>query len=94
MQEQLESRVAEASAESRQLASKVQKLEAQCSGLEASMKDAEQQQKHDLCYQDELVTDKQQATQVRGFVCSVGLQHSLMACGCNILLVVFTEVDL
>lgn len=64
LQDQLEANLRKARAENAQLASRVHQLEAQCSSLEGTAKDAEQQQRHDHCYQDELLADKQQVTQV------------------------------
>jgi len=64
LQEQLESNLTKARAENAQLASRVHQLETQCSSLEGTAKDAEQQQRHDHCYQDELLADRQQANQV------------------------------
>ncbi|DBA78815.1 TPA: hypothetical protein ACH3X1_008710 [Trebouxia sp. C0004] len=61
--EQLESNLIKVRAENAQLASRVHQLETQCSSLEGAAKDAEQQQRHDHCYQDELLADRQQATQ-------------------------------
>lgn len=66
LQEQQEASIAEANAANAQLTIKVQQLEAQCSSLEARGKDFEQQRQHEQCYHDELVTDKQRATQVPG----------------------------
>ncbi len=64
LQDELESKLTTARAENAQLASKVHQLETQCSSLEGTAKDAEQQQRHDHCYQDELLADRQQANQV------------------------------
>ncbi len=64
LQDQLESKLTTARAENAQLASKVHQLETQCSSLEGMAKDVEQQQRHDHCYQDDLLADRQQAAQV------------------------------
>ncbi len=74
-QEQLESNLTKVTAENAQLASRVHQLETQCSSLEGTAKDAEQQQRHDHCYQDELLADRQQATQV----CRVALQKRVQS---------------
>ena len=70
LQDQLEANLTKARAKHAQLASRVHQLETQCSSLEGMAKDAEQQQRHDHCYQDELLADRQQATQV----CRLALQ--------------------
>ena len=64
IQERLESTLAEVGIENTELASKVRELEAQCKSLEVKAKSAEQQQRHDLACQDELVKQHQQAAQV------------------------------
>lgn len=64
LQDQLEANLTKARAENAQLASRFHQLETQCGSWEGLAQDAEQQQRHDHCYQDELLADKQQATQV------------------------------
>ena len=53
-QERLASSIAESRQERSQLADKVQQLETHCSGLEFQLREAQQQQQHDHCYQDAL----------------------------------------
>ena len=70
LQDQVEANLTKVRSENAQLASRFHQLETQCSSLEGTTKDAEQQQRHDHCYQDELLSDRQQATQV----CRIALQ--------------------
>ncbi|KAA6423576.1 MAG: hypothetical protein FRX49_06636 [Trebouxia sp. A1-2] len=61
--DQLESNLTKARAETAELASRVLQLETKCSSLEGAGRDAEQQHRHDRSYQNELLVDRQQATQ-------------------------------
>ncbi|KAL0021411.1 hypothetical protein WJX79_003137 [Trebouxia sp. C0005] len=61
--DQLESNLTKARAETAELASRVLQLETKCSSLEGAGRDAEQQHRHDHSYQNELLVDRQQATQ-------------------------------
>lgn len=70
LQDQLESNLTKARAETAELASRVLQLETKCSSLEGAGRDAEQQHRHDRSYQNELLVDRQQATQV----CRIALQ--------------------